>query len=150
MKYERRDLVTTKPEYGNRTFVIAEVLTTGYHAVCVKSKRRYKLNDDYIAGKTGRAAEDSPFLAADVFDPEELERFCRQQAALSPQDAPKWTFLSKMYPGATLLLFHRTTVVPTRFVRLNMSHPVTPIRAKIGHRDFDFRLRALDLSLQPN
>lgn len=146
LKYAPQDIVSVKPEFGNRTFLILEVRERDYYAMEMKSKKRYPLLEDQIAVKTGQVESGTPAMTdyLDEHDPVASEVFCNEQAKGAKIDeVARWLTLAKLKPGDKLKLVHRKLVFPAIFIKVNTDKPVFPLRAKIKGLTHDFRLDSM-------
>lgn len=145
MKYQIRDIVQAKEEFGNRLFAIIGINKAGYSVVEIKSRKRYTIDDSHIHSQVDRLPSDSPLLLGDEYNEEEAKQHCRSQARRFPQDAEKWKYLEKLVPGDVIRVAHRNFIHRAEFVRLNLKKQKYPIRAKIDGLACDFSLLSLIL-----
>lgn len=147
MTFYKADVVKTKPEFGNRVFVIIESSDSKYLCICVNSKKRYNIEKSQIQEKIGEVPIDSPILILDNFDLEEGRDFCLRQIRKNEINSKKWKFLANSKPGDNLILVHRKVIYPqAEFVGINVDR-IYAIRARIKGLAHDFRIESLLLEI---
>lgn len=145
-RFQVRDVVNTKDEFGARTFALIAITETGYRSVAMKSKKKYNLTDAQIDCKIGELSENDPLFFEEEYDVSKGQDYCLQQAREFILEADKWIALSKLKPNDTICLVHRKNIFQNAvFLGINFNKPLYPIQAKIKGLTHNFKLSSMIL-----